>query len=183
MPTAKKEKTINLLPQNAFEASTVGRVLTWALSTFRIIVIITEMAVMGAFLSRFWLDAKNSDLNETIKEKTAIVSSTSDFEKEFRLLQKKIEVFAKTADQNQAPELFKTVASYLPAGVILTNLSLDGEGLQIKGTAVSEQFLAQFMTNLESANKFKEVTLSQIASSQEGETLITFTLTITLKER
>ena len=63
---AKKEPEINLLPQEEFEGSVIGRILKWGLSTFRIIVIIVEMVVMAAFLSRFWLDAKNSDLNEDI---------------------------------------------------------------------------------------------------------------------
>ena len=52
--SARKEE-INLLPQKGFEATTAGRILAWILSTFRIIVIITELLVMVAFLSRFWL--------------------------------------------------------------------------------------------------------------------------------
>jgi len=82
-----KNKSINLLPQEEFEASTIGRVLKWATGTFRIIVIITEMVVMAAFLSRFWLDAQNSDLTDSIKIRSAQISAQGDLEKRFREIQ------------------------------------------------------------------------------------------------
>ena len=62
--SAHKKQQVNLLPEKGFTSTTTGRVLTWILSTFRIIVIVTEIIVMIAFLSRFWLDAQNTDLSE-----------------------------------------------------------------------------------------------------------------------
>ena len=70
-----KKKNINLLPKEEFDASVVGRLLRWAMGTFRIIVIITEMIVMAAFLSRFWLDAQNSDLNDEIRFASSQIDS------------------------------------------------------------------------------------------------------------
>jgi len=55
---AKKEKPINLLPKDSFAETTLGRVITWFLGTFRIMVIAVELVVVAAFLSRFWLDSK-----------------------------------------------------------------------------------------------------------------------------
>ncbi|KKR69678.1 MAG: hypothetical protein UU12_C0039G0005 [Candidatus Woesebacteria bacterium GW2011_GWA2_40_7b] len=97
-----KTKTINLLPQEEFDVSTLGRILKWAMGTFRIIVIVTEMIVMTAFLSRFWLDAQNSDLNDAIAIKTAQISAQSDFEKQFRILQHKLSIFKTLTDSPQA---------------------------------------------------------------------------------
>jgi hypothetical protein len=85
-----KNKTINLLPQEEFESSIIGRILRWAMGTFRIIVIITEIIVMGAFLSRFWLDAQNSTLSDGIKIKSSQIQSLADIEKEFRNIQSKL---------------------------------------------------------------------------------------------
>ncbi len=82
MAARKKKRRINLLPQEEFAASILGRVLAWLLSSFRAIVSLTEMTVMIAFLSRFWLDAKSADLNELIRQKQPVIASTSDFEKE-----------------------------------------------------------------------------------------------------
>jgi hypothetical protein len=41
-----KNKAINLLPQEEFDISIIGRTLKWAMGTFRIIVIVTEIVVM-----------------------------------------------------------------------------------------------------------------------------------------
>src|SRR3990167_3725924 len=109
-----KNKPINLLPQEEFDASIVGRVLKWAMGTFRIIVIITEMIVMGAFLSRFWLDARNSDLNELIDIKSAQISLQSEFEKEFRGLQTKLNIIEEMSKNTKSSEVLSRVSSKLP---------------------------------------------------------------------
>src|SRR3989344_5652085 len=104
MPAKKeKQKLINLLPQEEFTASTLGRILTWLLSSFRIIVIVSEMVVMGAFVSRFWLDAKNADLSDDIEQKQAVVTSFSDFEQQFRSIQKKLLIFSSLSKSSEAP--------------------------------------------------------------------------------
>ena len=84
MAARKKQAQVNLLPQEEFAGTTFGRTLRWAMSSFRIIVIATEMIVMLTFLSRFWLDARNADLNDLIKQKSAVLSASADFEKEFK---------------------------------------------------------------------------------------------------
>lgn len=173
---ARKEKGINLLPQNEFEASTWGRILRWALSTFRYIVIITEMVVMGAFLSRFWLDAQNSDLNESIKQKVGIISGYQDIEKEFNLAQKRLKIFSEISKQPPKSEVVKTISSLLPPGVSLTSISLGVDSSQINGISASEQGLAQFITNLEAQKQFGGVELSQLASDKENQSYIIFTI-------
>src|SRR5512144_1767398 len=96
-----KSKSINLLPQEEFENSVLGRILRWATGSFRVIVIITEMVVMGAFLSRFWLDAQNSDLNDSIQIKSAQISAQKDFENQFRQIQKKLDIYKGISKSNQ----------------------------------------------------------------------------------
>lgn len=174
--TAKKEKGINLLPQNEFEASILGRVLRWALSTFRYIVIVTEMVVMGAFLSRFWLDAQNSDLNESIKQKVGIISGYQDIEKEFNLAQKRLKIFSEISKQPPKSEAVKTISSLLPSDVSLTSMSLGIDSSQINAVSASEQGIAQFITNLEAQKQFRKVELSQLASGKENQSYIIFTI-------
>lgn len=177
---AKKETGINLLPQEEFEVSVVGRILKWALSTFRIIVIIVEMVVMAAFLSRFWLDARNSDLNETIKEKQAVLAASSDFEKDFRKVQKRLEIFSSLYSNPRPSISLDLLTSYLPVDVFVSSLSFVENSVQLKGVASSEKSIAQFMANLESNKNFKEVTLSQIDSSKEENSSLIFSLKIIL---
>ncbi|MDP3994651.1 MAG: PilN domain-containing protein [bacterium] len=179
--SAKKEKGINLLPQNEFEASTLGRILRWALSTFRFIVIITELVVMVSFLSRFWLDAQNSDLNESIKQKVGIISSYQDIEKKFNLTQKRLKIFSEISKQPAKSEVVKTISSLLPSDVSLSSLSLGFDSAQVNAISTSERGIAQFITNLEAQEQFGKVELSQLASDKENQSYIIFTIILTSK--
>ena len=179
---AKKELKINLLPQKEFERSILGRILKWALSSFRMIVIATELIVMAAFLSRFWLDANNSDLNDVISQKKAIITSLAETEKKFRTFQKQIDVFTKISSSTQKSEYLNLIASLTPPDVILNSIS-DSEGsIQIIGYSGSEQNISQFIKNLSSAGKFKDVLLSSIDSSEDNSSAIVFTIRAEVSE-
>lgn len=174
-----KNKAINLLPQEEFDASIVGRVLKWAMGTFRIIVIITELIVMGAFLSRFWLDAQNSDLTDSIKIKTAQIEAQSDFEKEFRQIQKKLAIDKALAkDVNPTDQLDK-VTSLVPGDIVLSAVTTGDGTVQIKGIAGSEISVLQFISNLKSEKSFKTVDLSSINSSEDNPSETIFVVKIT----
>lgn len=180
---AKKDIKVNLLPQKEFERSTLGRILKWAVSSFRIIVIITEMLVMAAFLSRFWLDANNSDLNEEINQKKAVIASFSQTEGEFRSFQKRIDVFAKITSLTQQSEYLNLITSLTPAEVTLSSVS-DSEGtIQIKAYSRSEQKISQFIKNLSSVDKFKNVALNKIDSNEDDPSAIIFTIKADILEK
>ncbi len=171
-------KSINLLPQEEFDASIAGRALKWAMGTFRIIVIATEMVVMGAFLSRFWLDAQNSDLNDAISVKSAQVSSQSDFEKNFRDLQDRLSVFNDYTKNTGTSTLLTKVVSRVPQNVTLQSLSFQDGSIQIKGTAGSEIDIAQFISNLKAEKSFKNAALGQVGTSDANQSSVVFNLKV-----
>jgi Tfp pilus assembly protein PilN len=173
-----KNKTINLLPQEEFDASTLGRVLKWAMGTFRIIVIITEMVVMAAFLSRFWLDAQNSDLNEAIEIKSAQISAQSGFEKQFRSLQNKLTIFKSLADNPQFTGKLNTISLKIPPEIVLSGVSVGDTSAQLKGTSGSEISIAQFISNLQNEKSFKKVDLGSLSADEENASLIVFTVNL-----
>src|SRR5258708_25047874 len=126
MAKKKKIPEINLLPQEEFQASTIGRVLQWLLSTFRYIVITTEMIVMVAFLSRFWLDARSSDLTDAINQKKAVVASYSTFENQFRAAQQKITIFNNFAASNQQLNpVIQNIIANVQNDISLTDVSIN----------------------------------------------------------
>jgi Tfp pilus assembly protein PilN len=180
MPTAKKEIKVNLLPQREFEKSTIGRILRWALSSFRLIVILTEMLVMAAFLSRFWLDAKNSDLNASIAQKKAVILSYATTEKSFRAVQKKLNTIAKITPITPTSSYLQTISSYLPPDIELRSVSENENNFQIVGASGSEQSIAQFIANLESAKIFKSVSLGGIDSDKDNQAMTIFTIKASL---
>jgi len=171
--------SINLLPQEEFNVSITGRVLKWAMGTFRIIVIVTEMVVMAAFLSRFWLDAQNSDLSNAIKVKSAQITAQASVEKEFRTVQSKVNIFKEIQTSAKSAQIIDAVTSKLPADAILTSISVsEGTGL-ISGTSQDESGIAQFITNLKSDNTFKSVDLAGVNSSEVNPTETDFSIKAT----
>lgn len=173
-----KNKAINLLPQEEFDISIVGRTLKWAMGTFRIIVIITEVIVMTAFLSRFWLDAKNSDLSNSIKIKSAQITAQSKVEKEFRSLQSKLNIAGEIKAAAPLSQKIDKITSKLPAGVNLSSISVLENSAQVKGSSASEIGIAQFIANLKTDSSFKSIDLGQVNSSEGDITQTVFLIMI-----
>lgn len=177
-PAMAKNKLINLLPQEEFEGTTLGRVLRWAMGTFRIIVIVTEMVVMGAFLSRFWLDAKNSTLSESIKIASSQIQVQSAFEIKFRNLQNKISIFKQIAASQKSSERLGVVAGKTPTGVNITSVSVKDNEATVKGDSVGETEIAQFISNLKSDTSIKRVALGSLSSTEGNQSFISFELNV-----
>ncbi|HEX6976941.1 MAG TPA: PilN domain-containing protein [Patescibacteria group bacterium] len=163
-----KEPRINLLPQEEFESSTLGRIFRWLISSFRLIVIATEMVVMGAFLSRFWLDSKVSDLTEAINQKKAVITSYAQVEKNFREAQKELAIFSSVAyDKSKYIPLLQTLTTALPDTVQITFLSVDASAVEIRATSTSEVGAGTFIANLKAIpNMFDKVSLTQTTIDQ-----------------
>ena len=180
MAARDKKELINLLPQEEFESSTFGRILKWAMSTFRIIVIFTELVVMFAFLSRFWLDARITDLNDEIKQNQSIIGSFSVFEKNFREAQLKLKIFTALADdkRNVLPTVGE-ISSLMPPDISLQSFTATGKDIRIKAASFTEQSIGQFIINLENVDKFQDITLLQAETDSDTQTIV-FTITAKL---
>ena len=175
-----KSKIINLIPQDEFESSNFGRIIKWALSTFRVIVIVTELVVMSAFLSRFWLDAKNSDLNDQINSGKAQVLAYSDVENEFRSLQKRVDTAKQIYSETKLSLFVTEVSKFVPDGVTLKSVSVADNQITIRSLSSSELAISQFLINLEESENLKDITLSQISSNADNSSMTTFTVTATI---
>lgn len=171
-----KNKLINLLPRDDFETSIFGRILKWALSSFRVMVIITEIVVMSAFLSRFWLDARNSDLNEELEMGEVQVNAYEEVETEFRNIQKRLSIAKALYNEPKSTKVISDIAGTLPPDVFLSSIALNQTSLLIKAASFSESSIAQFVINLEANKSFSDIELSQIAADQDNPSIIIFTI-------
>lgn len=162
-------KTINLLSKEGFEHTPLGKVLTWALTAGRVIVIFTELVVIIAFLSRFMLDRKLTDLYETNAASRLQIESQGFFEKQFRNTQARLALYKKLASsQGKAANTISNIASLLPQGVVLSKISIQDNDLSANGEALSEGGLSGFIKALSDSQKFSEVKLSNINLTAEG---------------
>ncbi len=180
---SKKEKQINLLPQDKFSETTAGRVLVWFLSTFRTLVIIVELFVISAFMSRFWLDAKNTDLSEEIRQKEAQIKAMKETENRIREVQKKTSIISEVSSNKIIPsEVISKLTSQIPPTIILSSIALNEEKITISGIAKDENSIAQILVNLQSQEEFKNTALSQIGPDEENSQLLKFSLSIPVKK-
>jgi hypothetical protein len=122
MPSTKE---ISLLPNEANNNSLTARLLRWVTTVGRLVIIITELIVIGAFLSRFWLDRKNSDLSEILRQQKAILTSTKDFETDYNSLQQRL-LYIKTFYQNEPKYvvILNSLISSLPNGIYFDSFNL-----------------------------------------------------------
>src|SRR3972149_8842018 len=82
-----KQIRINLLGSSDLEHTPWGRLVSWATTYGRYIMITTEIVVLLAFISRFSLDRKNTDLTEELTQKQAIIQANLEFERDIKSLQ------------------------------------------------------------------------------------------------
>jgi Tfp pilus assembly protein PilN len=149
---AKKE--MSLLPDEENADSISARIVRWLATVGRYVIVFTELIVIVAFLSRFWLDRINSDLSEVIRQQQAILDSTDSFKNEFSQLQQRLNLI-KSFYQNQ-PEYqskIQTLTESTPLDITFTTLSLsqDPSGpttADIRFSAYQESSIVDFITNL-----------------------------------
>lgn len=178
---AARKRDIELAPKEEWEKRPLGRFLKWALTIGRYIVIITELIVILAFLSRFKLDRDLTDLYEEIRQKQAIVESASDFENDFRFLQKRLATIQSLEEEQLgAARVLEEVTRLTPLDVSFTDLSSTSEEISFTATALSEAGLATFLRELKASPRFEKLILSQVSSETTKEIGIQFNLSAKL---
>lgn len=157
---------INLLGSQDLEHTPWGRLITWATTYGRYIMITTEIIVLLAFISRFSLDRKNTDLTEEISQKQAIIEANIEFERDIKSLQANLSSI-KTLIKNQSEPvaLVDMIETLIPIDVYLTSFDITQKNIQINAVAGSTGGFAQFLSNLHATKLIQNVMLTDISRS------------------
>lgn len=165
--TPKKE--VSLLPESENPNSFSSRLLKWLTNTGRVVIIITELLVVAAFISRFWLDRKNADLSEVIRQQQAILNSTKEFEKEYSFLQQKLKIIKEFyANDLGYEDKIDSLIRSTPQDIIYNSLTISKDKNNNKITssisliAYNESSIVDFITNLTLNPDIESVSLNQI---------------------
>ncbi|HAX98177.1 MAG TPA: hypothetical protein DCY12_04625 [Candidatus Atribacteria bacterium] len=164
---AKKE--ISLLPKEENLNTFSARFLRWVTSVGRVVIIFVELIVIGAFLSRFWLDRKNSDLSETLCQQKAILGSTQEFEKDYVSLQERLKFIKNfyTTEPKYIESLNSLIQS-IPEGIYFENISFNSgeKSSPITGSVESysyqENAIIDFIVNLKLNPDISSVNVQKI---------------------
>ena len=163
------KKELSLLPDSENPNSFSARALMWLTTVGRWVIVVTELIVIIAFVSRFWLDRKNSDLSEVIRQRQAILASTHGFEEEFNSFQKRL-VYVRNFYENQ-PEYNEKVdilVKSTPNDLTYKNISIKQDEKNSDVTidasliAFNEKSIVDFIKNLKLNPKIDSASINKI---------------------
>lgn len=168
------KKELSLLPDSENPNSFGARAIKWLTTVGRWVIVLTELIVVSAFISRFWLDRKNSDLSETIRQQQSILETTQSFEKEFNSFQKRLNFISDFYKNNlEYDQKITTLISSTPNDLVYQNISFkkSENNKNISATAsliaFNEKSLVSFINNLTLNPNIENVKINQIEKKQQ----------------
>lgn len=174
---------INLLPQDPFLDSTLGRLLQWAMGAGRYIVIFTEIVVILSFAARFTLDRQVTDLNEDLYDQIQQLEGMAADEAAFRLAQTQLAQIKKNQSASNILEVFATLNTVVPSDVVLDSLTISQNAIAVEATAQTQSGFVTFINNLQLTPQFSQINIGKVASSGTDEPGFAFTLSAATREK
>ena len=149
-----------------------------------ILLIVLAIAAIVVGTQRYLLTSKRSNMQEVERQKRrerdellVYIKKVEQLEARREALRHKISVINELKKNQRGPvRIMDEVSRALPELVWLSKLSLKGDGVQITGTAMDENAVANFIANLDASPFFEEPSLKNMARSR-GDTF-TFSLDV-----
>ncbi len=153
---------LNLLVEDELDMSPQGKFLKWALSWGKKIIVTTELVVISAFLSRFWLDTTVANLNEEISTKRAYVLSFADFEKRYRQLYFRVGQAESIEKATSTQIIYDRALALIPPGVVVVQVNINKLDVGIAGNS-DETNLAKLVDAFRASADFTSISVERIA--------------------
>ncbi len=183
----KKQKpldiSINLVPKDPFFESPLGKILKWALTVGRYIVIFTELVVIISFVTRFSLDRRVTDLNDAIFQQKTIIESYGNLEPEIKAFQAKIQAYNQLEQKQNYSEVFSDLSLLTPTGIRLDEMQINNQGILLTGGALSQNTFTLFTNNLQLYPKFAQVSIENIEGNKDQEDTLPLIFEIIIDRR
>jgi hypothetical protein len=137
--------------------------MNWVLTVGRLIVIVTEIVAVVAFIYRFSLDEKLVDLHSAIKQKQSIVSVLKNDESKYRNLQDRIALAASFSEKGiKTSRAITDIISLVPNATIINNLTINKDKASIDINTASLSSLSDFISSLKNYNGIKSISIDNI---------------------
>ncbi|EKD65304.1 MAG: hypothetical protein ACD_50C00126G0001 [uncultured bacterium] len=156
-----KHLTINLLKENQLDF--FGEFIKWTLTIGRILVIVTEIIALGAFVYRFSLDRRLIDLRSEIRQKQTIIAAQKANEDKYQDLHDRIYVasnFSSLAQERN--KILKDVLNFTPQGIRLNSLALQPDKMTIEANVTLSNSLGFFVNSLKNYPVVESITIDNI---------------------
>lgn len=167
---AKKSPSINLLRDSG--GNFIDKFVNWALSAGRVIVIITELIALGAFLYRFSLDRELIDLHSKIKQEQAVVVYLKANEETYRNLQNRLLIASNFSKQGRDKvDVLKQIISFAPPGITFNNITIQEDRARIDANSNSVSNLSTFVTSLKNYSRFSSIIIDKIENRSSSASI------------
>ncbi|HSW87890.1 MAG TPA: hypothetical protein VLG12_01885 [Candidatus Saccharimonadales bacterium] len=176
--SALKMPQINLVGQKGIYIDTF---LHWALTTGRLLIIITETIALSAFAMRFSLDSQIVDLHDKIRQEQAIVSLLKHNEDTYRNLQDRLALIKKAdAASQKESAIFFSLLKIVPSTIQVTSFDFFPDKLQLQIDTNSTATLDTFINTLTSQPNISNVSIDKI-ENKISQGIISVTIVATIK--
>lgn len=159
---------INLMPSDDLENRPAGKFLKWALNWGKKIVVGTELIVILAFLSRFWLDTTVADLNDKILQKKGIVFASSEFEESFRSVANRVEKLTVVEKSLSSLTVYDEAKKLIPESISLNQITVENKTVSFTGSS-DEMTLSKLVASFKDSADFTDISAERIA--KKGSTV------------
>ncbi len=159
----------------------MGKFLSWATTTGRVLVVLTEFVVLLAFGSRFYFDKKVNDLNDEIDQKQIQIQAFAETEATIRYyLAKQAPVNNYLTKNLSFGQRYDELGGLMPPGVKLDKLAIDSAGMVLTGESETELGFAQLLRNLKKIDGISRLSMKETNFDQTSGT-VKFNIQTTLK--
>lgn len=170
----QKSVSINLLKK---QGDFVEKFIGWALTVGRLLVIVTELIALSAFLYRFSLDRKLIDLHGKIKQQESIVKAYKNNEDKYRNLQDRLALASSFSNTGTSKiKIFQDILNFAPKGLTIGNLAMRESRISINAVAQSTSSLKTFINSLKTYPQLKKLNLDSIQIKPGSNLTVSFTV-------
>ena len=161
------------------EISSFDKFIDWTLTIGRLVVIITEVIAIGAFIYRFSLDEKLVNLHSEIKKRQITISSLRNDENKFRNLQDRIALASSFSEKGiKTSQNITNFAKLIPEQVKINNLSLNKNQVNTDVDVASISLLSDLISSLKNSNAIKSISIDNIENSPSVGLSVIITTTL-----
>lgn len=138
----------------------------WSLSTGRLVVVLTELVVIGAFVSRFWFDRKLSDQRQIRMQRTASVLAMDEVNTSWERFQKLAEEIRQAnANNYDAAERLSKIQGLTPAGVEFESIDVGSQSATLRGYVPGSDVFSRLFSRMKAEKSFGGVGVRKLEQS------------------
>lgn len=145
--------------------------------------VLTELVVILAFLSRFWLDRQLSDLRRLRFEKTQVAQSFEDTRVQWDKTQKSIQASADAmAAQFDAAARLEKIQALTPASIVYDSIEIASQSATIRGFATTSGIFSRLYSAVKDDASTESVKVKRLGQSSDRSVGFDFELELIPKQ-